>query len=148
MWVICIIVCNPSIINTLIVLLRKHIKVKIHVSDLSGYAIILGISYKEELKCKKKKMMILHPENSKSCMVVQITVLRRQIEICVTIHACFSQLIKWDLRDSTLGFEPRHTLPDLVDLWNCEGIIHNPRKLYLSYLQNHFQVDNTPKCCL
>lgn len=34
------------------VLLRKHIKEKIHVSDLSGYAIILGISYKEGLKWK------------------------------------------------------------------------------------------------
>lgn len=37
------------------VLLRKHIKEKIHVSDLSGYAIILGISYKEGLKCQKKE---------------------------------------------------------------------------------------------
>lgn len=37
------------------VLLRKHIKEKIHVSDLSEYAIILGISYKEGLKCQKKE---------------------------------------------------------------------------------------------
>lgn len=82
-----------------------------------------------------KKKKILHPEISKSCMVVQILVLRRQIEICVTIHAWFSQFMKWDLRDSTLGFEPRHTLPGLADLWNCEGRSHNPLNL-VSFLSS------------
>lgn len=55
MWVICIIIYNRSIINTLIVSIAYEInKGKNFVYDLSRWAIILGISYKEGLKCQKE----------------------------------------------------------------------------------------------